>query len=534
MLKTYGERGTKKMGKTCKLGNKKVIWALMILAIIVVSIIGYICINSDVITYAFIEQTQEQIEIYLQNRDGISWMASAYRWLCCGVSIVFLMIRLCRNIKLRNKSTEELIMSYPMGRKQIITREILILGYGIVLSVLAFFIAIAFMGMEAIKIHEISQNFELANVVMSYNQDTILWCMEKSSLLIFFIAWHYLCEVVCVERMVGFFLGAIGIAIYNIYFFGYDMEIVGYIEYGRGTGLFSVVTMVVILLLAMLLFRISIWLYQKVDFSKSGWFYFDLPKYFFIACICLLPISAATANMNDLELPSIGFIILILVLVVALNYLAVSNVQRKNVLKLFMESGKTIIVFCVLVFVVFNFEYIRAGIEGLYAEDEQWGTYEISENVDWIQDKYKGEQECKDALEQIQNKELEVLVPGEMEQWMLQEGSIEWMVYGTPSEFMYTGYYMRLENSTEEDVIVSCTRMEKKTQPVHMMSCIEGLKVIQDDKYGTLIVSSYEAEDERVFVSFNKYYEGKEYYDSYNVTGEVPEEELLTIIHSLK
>ena len=184
--------------------------------------------------------------------------------------------------------------------------------------------------------------------------------------------------------------------------------------------------------------------------------------------------------------------------------------------------------------VVFNLEHIWWAVEGLYAEGEQWGTYEIAENVDWIQDMYKGEQECKDALEQIQNKEMEVLVPGKMEQWMLQEGSIEWMVYGTPSEFMYTGYYMRLENSTEEDVIVSCTRMEKKTQPVHMMSCIEGLKVIQDDKYGTLIVSSYEAEDKRVFVSFNKYYEGKEYYDSYNVTGEVPEEELLAIVHSLK
>ena len=176
------------MEKTYKLGNKKVIWTLMILAAIVVAITGCICINSDVITYAFIEQTQEQIEISLQNRDGISWMASAYRWLCCGVSIVFLVIRLCRNIKLRNKSTEELIMSYPMGRKQIITREILIFGYGIVLSVLAFFIAIAFMGMETIKIHEISQNFELANVVMSYNQDVILWCMEKISLLILFIS----------------------------------------------------------------------------------------------------------------------------------------------------------------------------------------------------------------------------------------------------------------------------------------------------------------------------------------------------------
>ena len=64
ILKTYGERGGEKMGKTLKLGNKKVIGVLMILAIIVVSIIGYICINSDVITYAFIEQTQEQIETF--------------------------------------------------------------------------------------------------------------------------------------------------------------------------------------------------------------------------------------------------------------------------------------------------------------------------------------------------------------------------------------------------------------------------------------------------------------------------------------
>ena len=64
---------------------------------------------------------------------------------------------------------------------------------------------------------------------------------------------------------------------------------------------------------------------------------------------------------------------------------------------------------------------------------------------------------------------------------------------------------MSLENNTDDDVLVSCTRMENKAQPIQMVSCIEGLKVIQDDKYGTLIVSSYEAEDKRVFVSFNKY-----------------------------
>ena len=293
------------------------------------------------------------------------------------------------------------------------------------------------------------------------------------------------------------------------------------------------------MLLAMLLFQICIWLYQKIDYSKSGWFYFNLPKYFFIACVCLLPISAVTANMVALELPSIGLLLLSIGLVLAFNYLAASHNQRKNVGKILLESGKTIVVGCALVFVVLNYEPILCAVEYLLwvntdAVDGQWETYESTEFVDWVQDEYKGEQACKDGLAEIRNQGIETLIPDEMEQWKFREAIVNWTVRGTSPEKKYDGYAMRLGNDNKDRVFLYCTRMNDKAKPNQIMSCIEGLRVIKDEEYGTLIVTSYTADDKTQFISFCQYYEGKEYYDSYTVTGEVPEEELLTIVHSLK
>ena len=528
------------MGKTCKLGNKKVIRALMIVATIVVAIIGGICINSNVVEYVFIEQTEEQIGVSLQNEYGISWLFTAYRWLCCGTSILFLIIRFCRNIKLRNKNVEEIIMSYPIGRKQIITKEIFMFGYGIVLPVLAFVVAGVFMGIETIKNAQVRQLFESTHVVVSTNQGAILWCMEMISVLVFFMAWHYLCEIVCVERMVGFFFGAMGIVFYNVLFFVYEVGVVGFM-FTSVSVMPKIIVLLIILLFAMILFGICIWLYQKIDYSKGGWFYFDLPKYFFVACVCLLPMAAVTSNVGEIKVPSSGMIFLTLIIALALNYLAASQNLRKSAWKLLLESGKTIVVGCVLVFAVLNYEPVLCAVENFIwatesadAVDGQWETYESTEFVNWVQDEYKGEQECKDGLAEMRNKGIDSLIPQEMERWKLHEGGVNWSIRGTTTEMKYDGYYMSLQNDKNDCAILYCSRINDKAVPNQVLAWVERLEVIADEEYGTLIVTSDGTGGERTFISFCKYYEGKEYYDSYTITGEVPEEELLTIVHSLK
>ena len=162
------------------------------------------------------------------------------------------------------------------------------------------------------------------------------------------------------------------------------------------------------------------------------------------------------------------------------------------------------------------------------------GKWEREGIYNRVQDACNGEQECKATLGEIRNKGIDSLIPQELEQWKLQHGSVNWTVLGISTEMKYDGYVMCLQYNQKEQVFLYCNRMHDKKEPNQLFVYLEGLNVIQDKEYGTIFVTSNGSADNYTYLSFCKYYEGKEYCDSYTVMGKVSEDELLKIVQSLK
>lgn len=518
------------MDRTYKTGNKKVIWIMGIVSVIIFGYLAYMNLCGSEECYYSINSSIQGISIQMEtiyndyilgqyyNIYSYSMMASTV------LSILFLIFRFLRVIKVRDKETEELVLSYPMSRKQIMQKEISNAGYGIWVCIWAVLILFGLFIVEMLKGFELKKKVGSHILVNNDSMQVLISALLIFALLLFAIAWHYLCEIVARDRIAGFFLGMLGIGAYNCWLWG-DMDYLIYFEYGKEELLVGGAVWIFVCLLTILLFVIDAKLYEKIDFSKGGMFYFAPAKYFFISSGCLILLYISNIFGDDVLMGNRLLLIgLDLILLVALNYLALSDTERKSGKKILVENLKNLLALGVMLLVLSGGYVVMFGLPSAepMTADEDWG-YNMQYSV-MLNDAQNYESFVKNTKAMEQN----ILLPDEQQGWVFQSGGANYMPVEVGESEQLLDYNLYLKNDQGERFSIYFTRGYSANYCSYEDIDINNVRIISDNKNEIVFIKPYS--DTEATISVYRFYDSKEYYDWYSFYGTVTEEELIAIV----
>lgn len=514
------------MGRVYKTANKKVMWSMGILILILFVFLVYRNLQREDV-YANISFNQSGLMLQIYGGEENNSLCSCAVWFCSGLSILFLLIRLWRNLKVRNRETEELILSYPVSRRQMIKREILYSGYGLFLCICTMLVFIGLWVIELVKTVQLQKQLGSYITVSNVSIQLLLYALLILALQLFFIAWHYFCEIVTRERMLGYFLGMFGmvgmVGLYNGILWA-DLQSIPYMEYTNKELLLAGGIVIAVFLLAILLFVIDVKLYEKIDYSKGGLFYFKWAKDFFVCVACLFLMLAGGVFDRELQGESRGLLVVVTaVLLMALNYITLSDTERKSSKRVLLENGKGILILGVLSMAIYTGQTFL-----LQSQEGETMPEEVRLSNEECRFSLEDEETYEQFRQTIRREQPDILLPELGQGWEFQRGNGCYLSKNAANESGVWYYDLSMENTKGEWFAVHFDRRYNDAWTFGNCVELKNLQITSEKENEIRLIQHMETGG--ISITVYQFDKGKDACESYSFYGNITEEKMLALV----